>query len=267
MGGLAWYLGDAQSALGAYRERLELAELMGDPADVAEALYDLSFGLAGTGDSAGAALALASAQARYGELGDRIGVARCRSFQASVALFEQRVGDARAILDDVIPVFREGGDFTMLGQALGSLAMCELLEGNVGATDRLFTEIVTLGVGRTNVIGVIIATGVWSRIRKLTGHPEEATLLAGAYEALSPTYGVTMPPQLQSLVDLAEARLGVVDELDAALRERLLDQGRRMTIDQLLEFARSRSRVIEAQTGPWRAAVSRHDVRTAGPAP
>jgi hypothetical protein len=138
----------------------------------------------------------------------------------------------------------------MLGQALGSLAMCELLEGNVGNTDRLFEEIVTLGVGRTNVVGVIIATGIWSRIRRLTGHPEEATLLAGAYGALSPTYGVTMPPQLQSLVDLAEARLGVVDELDAALRERLLDEGRRMTIDQLLQFARSRSRVIEAQTGP-----------------
>ena len=250
IGGLAWYLGDAQSALAAYRERLELAERVGDPADVAEALYDLSYGLAGTVDFAGAARALASAQAQYAELGDRIGVARCRNFQASVALFEQRVGDARAILDEVIPVFREGGDVSMLGQALGSLAFCELLEGNVGATDRLFTEIITLGVERTSVVGLVIATGIWSRIRKLTGHPEEAALLAGAFEALSATYGVTMPPQLAGLMDLAEARLGVVDELDAALRERLLDEGRRMTIDQLHEFARSKSRAIEAKSEP-----------------
>jgi hypothetical protein len=250
MGGLAWYLGDTQAALAAYRERLELAERNGSPADVAEALYDLSYGLAGTFDFTGAAQALASAKARYAELGDRIGVARCQYVEASVALIDRRVGDARAMLEDVIPVVREGGDFSTLGQALGSFALCELLEGNVGATDRLFTEIITLGVGRTSVVGLVIATGVWSRIRKLTGHPAEATVLAGAFEGLSATYGVAIPAQLAGLLDLAETRVGVVDELDAALRERLLDEGKRMTIDQLLEFARSISRAFEAKSEP-----------------
>jgi non-specific serine/threonine protein kinase len=238
-GGMSYYLGDSAAAAAAYRERLSLAEQHAGPAEVADAQFDLSFALGRELDAEGAARAMMAAQAGYAQLGDPIGVARCRWAQSSIVLMQQRVAEARAVLEDIIPVFREHGDFNYLGQALGSLALCELLVGQLEAADQVFTEVVKVGLGRTSLTGLIIGVGSWARVRKLTGHQEEAALLWGAYEGLSSTYGVPMPTQLAALLDRIEANLSIRDELPVAVRESLIVQGRRMSVDDLFEYART----------------------------
>jgi predicted ATPase/class 3 adenylate cyclase len=237
--GMAYYLGDGPSALALYRERLSLARQHAGPAEIANALFDLSFALSRVPDQEGALGAMMDAQARYAEIGDADGVARCRWFQSSLALMQGRVADARAILDEVAPIFREHADYNYLGQALGSFALSELMVGRFEEADRAFTETLRFGLGRTSLVGLIIGVGSWARIRRLTGHAEQAALMSGAFEGLSATYGIPMPPQLVAMLDRIDATLNIPDELEPAVRKRLLDEGRRMSVEELLEYGRS----------------------------
>src|SRR6185369_142385 len=95
------------------------------------------------------------------------------------------------------------------------------------------------GLSRTSLVGLIIGVGSWARLRRLTGHAEQAALMSGAFEGLSATYGIPMPAQLVAMLDRIDATLNIPDELEPAVRKRLMDEGRRMSVEDLLEYGRS----------------------------
>jgi hypothetical protein len=238
-GGLAYWLGDGPLSVNVYRERLSEAERRGTSADVADAQFDLSFGLANVGEVDAATRAWRTASSAYAELGDAIGVARCRWVESSFDLMAQRFAEARANLMEIIPVFREQGDYNFLALATGSLSVCEVVLGDLAAAERLFSEVVLMGRGRTGVVGVVIGLGPLAKLLTLLGRREDGARLTGAFDALSETYGVHMPAPLAQLLEVAEARMGNVAELDPAVRQPLIEAGRRMTVDQVLEFVGS----------------------------
>jgi hypothetical protein len=236
-GGLAYWLGEGQLSLNFYVERLAEAERHGTPTDVADARMDLSFGFANLGDAEAAREAWAEAYSRYAALEDVVGVARCRWIESSFNLMAQRFTEARAGLVEIIPIFREHGDYNFLGLATGSLAMCEVVLGNLAAAEHLFSDALLQARGRAGVVGLIIGLGPLAELRRLLGRPEEGARLTGAFEALSATYGVHMPAPLVQMLEIVGTRMSSTDELDPDVRQRLVDAGRQMTLDQVLKFA------------------------------
>jgi predicted ATPase/class 3 adenylate cyclase len=238
-GGLAYWLGEGQLSLTFYRERLAEAERYGTPTDVADARMDLSFGFANIGDAEAARQAWAEAYSGYAALEDVVGLARCRWVESSFNLMAQRFTEARAGLVAIIPIFREHGDYNFLGLATGSLAMCEVVLGNLAAAEYLFSDALLQARGRAGVVGVIIGLGPLAKLWELVGRPEEGARLTGAFEALSTTYGVQMPAPLVQMLEIVEKRMRPTDELDPDVRQRLVAAGRQMTPDQVLEYASS----------------------------
>jgi hypothetical protein len=239
-GGLAYWLGDVQLSVNAYRERLALAELDGSPADIANAQFDLSFGLLNVGEAEAAKHALLAASGRYAALDDAVGIARCSWFESSFDLMAQQFSVARDRLLGIIPIFRDHLDYNYLGLAMGSLAVCEVVLGNLEAADEWFSETVLSVRGRAGVVGLIIGLGPLATLSRLVGRVEEGARLTGAFEALSETYGVQLPTPLAQLLDIVERRYPATDDLDPKVRETLIEVGRRMTVDEVIEYVTAR---------------------------
>jgi hypothetical protein len=237
-GGIAYWLGDAELAVAAYRERLVLATRYATVRDVADAHLDLMFGLSNVGDRSAAQEELAAARSGYEAADDELGLARCDWVTSSWLMLERRFGEARVGLERVLAVFREHGDVNFASLAIGSLAMSSLAVGDLPAADLWFREILTMGEV-ANTVALISGLGTWSRLLGRLGHPRLAARFEGAYEALSETYGVQYPPRLREIVDFVLAQAGPGEELDADERQRLMEEGQRLTLDGVLEVART----------------------------
>lgn len=239
-GGLAYWLGDVEVSVNAYRERLALAERHGTPADIADAQFDLSFGLSNVGEAEAARQALQAASGRYAALDDAVGIARCRWVESSFDVMAQQFSAARDRLLGIIPIFRDHSDYSYLGLAIGSLAICEVVLGHLEAADALFSETLLSVRGRPSVVGLIIGLGPLATLSRVVGRAEEGARLTGAFEALSETYGVQLPTPLAQLLDMVERRYPVTDDLDPKLREILIEVGRKMTIDEVIQYVTSK---------------------------
>jgi hypothetical protein len=120
---------------------------------------------------------------------------------------------------------------------MGSLAMCSFAMGDLVGADRWFRQALTL-VESVSTVGAITGLGAWSFLVGHIGHPRLAARLQGAYDALSETYGISMARGLREVVDLVLRQSAPVEQLDAAERQRLIEEGRRLTLDDVFEVVR-----------------------------
>ena len=237
-GGLAYWLGQLDSSLDAYQERLALASRHGPPEEVADAHLDLVFCFSNVGDRAALEVELGAARSGYEAIGDELGVARCDWMDASGLVMERRFGEARDVLEALLDVFRAHGDANYAGLTVGSLAMCSMALGDLAAANRWFREILG-SVEDASVVGTISGLGAWSQLLGIVGRPRLAARLQGAYAALSETYGVAAAPGLQQAIDLVVAQVGPAQELDPEERRTLFEEGRRLTLDDVRDLART----------------------------
>jgi predicted ATPase len=237
LGALAYWLGDGPTAVAAYRERLGLAERQRQASEVADGHLDLYFGLGAVGDMPTARVELAAAHAGYEALGDPLGAARCRWAESSLLLMDHRVVESYDALREVLVVFREHGDANYEGLTMGSMAMCSFAMGDLVVADRWFRQALTLAESASTV-GAISGLGAWSLLLGHIGFPRLAARLEGAYEALSQTYGISMARGLRDVLDLVLRESPPAELLDAEERERLVEEGRRLTLDDVFDVAR-----------------------------
>jgi predicted ATPase len=243
-GGIAYWLGEGTVAVAAYRERLALAARHGPASEVADAHLDLWFGLVNIGETGVARAELAAARAGYEAIGDELGLARCEWVESSLLVMERHFSEARENIEELLVVFRRHGDVTYASLAMGSLAMCSLAMGDLDVADHWFREVLTLGES-AGVAGSISGLGGWSLLLGHLGHPRLAARFQGAYEGLSQTYGIQMSPRLRDVIAVVLAQAGPGEELDPRERHLLIEEGRRMTLDEVLESARRLSAVQE----------------------
>ncbi len=119
--------------------------------------------------------------------------------------------------------------------------------GDLDAADRWFREVLTLGEA-AGVTVTISGLGGWSLVLGHLGHPRLAARFQGAYEALSKTYGIQMSPRLREVFVSILAQAGPAEELDPQERQRLMDEGRRLTLGEVLESAR---RLAQDRDNGW----------------
>jgi predicted ATPase len=250
-GALAYWLGDGTTAVDAYRDRLALAEQHSPANEVADAHFDLYFGLTLVGQMPAARDELARAHASFEAIQDPLGVARCGWAESSLLLLERRASESCDGLRNVLVVFRDHGDASYEALTMGSLAICSLAAGDLVGADRWFRQVQSMAEP-TSTAGAITRLGAWSRLLERIGYPQLAARLHGAYEALSETYGIEMARGLREVIDLVLRESPPAEQLPEEERRRLFEEGRRLTLDDVQAVLRDLAAGHEDQTTPVR---------------
>jgi predicted ATPase len=234
-GGVAWWQKDREATGGFYREALAIERELGDPARIAEALYNLAFVVAGD-DIGSAARLLDESLDLFRRAGHEPGVAQVLGM---LVIRDAEAGDWGAViarLEETTAIWRRVGDRLHLAFDLVWLAFAH---GRMGHRDparsaglealELFREVDNpTGIGITFVDLAFLAT--WE------GRHEDAIRLAGASESLRERAGGP-PGGFAGILEgdpAAEARAHLSEEA----ARRAWEEGLAMSVDQAVALAR-----------------------------
>ncbi|MGH2699560.1 MAG: ATP-binding protein, partial [Actinomycetota bacterium] len=235
-GGLAWWQQDRDSAKASYEDALALERELGDPARIAEALYNLAFVAAGE-DIDSAARMLEESLELFRRAGDEAGVAQVLSMLVIRDAEARNWGPVITRLEDTTAIWRRLGDRLHLAFDLVWLAFAY---GRVGrATDARAAglEALELFCEVDNPTGIAITIIDLAWLATWEGRHEDALRLAGAYESLTESAGGP-PGGFAGLLEgdpTEEAR----PHLDEEVAQRAWDEGRAMSLQEAVAFVRS----------------------------
>ncbi|HEX7951068.1 MAG TPA: adenylate/guanylate cyclase domain-containing protein [Candidatus Limnocylindrales bacterium] len=211
-GGLAYWMNDFDAANAAYRERLELAERLGDPARIADAHYDLGF-MSVVGDDIPAVreheqLALDL----YTQAGLDEGIFRARQALVLGVFLGGDYELARQLEEQNLEAFRRSGSSFQVAdsQTLQSAIGYRLTEPR--RAWQKMQEGMTFFAANDHASGLARALGMAAIIVLEFGDPELGARLAGATAKLVREKAVMLAPvkvlHLPDPVETAVARLG-----------------------------------------------------------
>lgn len=242
LGGLVYWLSDAEATENAYGEALRLYQMGDDEGAIAEAWYDYAYAASMKGD-------LEEAKARFGasinaarESGDPALVARNQIAFGLHATVEGRPGEAVSLLESALETLREGDDVFNTSFAFGALGQAYMAAGDLdkGRSALLQALEISANTGNLPVIGAGLRTV--ALIRSSTGNHLEAVRLIGAAEVLEEETGAESPMPKEASVDLGAMRR----ELGEEAFQKAMEEGRTMTVEDTVEYA---SKVIDSLRG------------------
>jgi predicted ATPase len=235
LGGLAYWQEDVPAFRAAYEEALGIARELGDPIAEAESIYNLSFAPAMEGDLDDAVRLVEDARARFDRLGIRRGVGDTLWFLAIVARLHGDLDRSRALSEEGLRIHGEVGD--RFGRTVGlyALARVALEQGDLDVVQASLQEALTNDetVGNRTGMGVIFDN--LAAKARLEGNHLRALRLGGASEVVKETAGGQAPHPLIDLPDPRDAARAVLGE---AAVEAAWNQGRAMSLEQAIEYAR-----------------------------
>lgn len=240
-GGIAWWQRDREAARRFYSEAVEVARRLGDPAGIAEALYNQAFVVAGE-DIDAATRVLDEALERYREAGDERGVAQTLTVLVIGDAQAGRWARVAACLEEAAAILRRRGDrlqlafgLVWLGFAYGRLGRTEDARSAALESLRLFEA-------GDNATGIGIALSDLAFLATWEGRHEDAIRFAAAAARLKERVGG--PPG--GFAGILEG--DPVDEasphLDADAAKRAWDEGSGMSLEEIIRLAERGSRVL-----------------------
>jgi predicted ATPase/class 3 adenylate cyclase len=233
-GGIAWWRQDRVAAGAAYEEALAIERELGDPARIAEALYNLAFVVAGE-DLESAARMLEESLELFREVGDERGMAQVLTMLVMRDAQAGKWDPVIVSLEEGAAIWRRLGDRLHLAFDLVWLAFAY---GRVGrASDARTTALESLELFREadNPTGIGIALIDLAFLATWEGRHQDALRLAGAYESLRERVGGP-PGAIGGLMEgdpAAEARA----ELPEDVAQRAWEEGRAMSLGEAVAFA------------------------------
>jgi predicted ATPase/class 3 adenylate cyclase len=234
-GGIAWWQKDREAAGRFYEEAVAIERRLGDPGRLAEALYNLSFVVAGE-DIEAATRMLEESGELFRRAGDERGVAQVL---AMGVIRDAEMGEWAAVLsrlEETTSIWRRLGDrlhlaFDLLWLAFAHGRLGHRQDARAAALEALdiFREVDNLtGVGITLVDLAFLAN--WE------GRHEDAIRLAAAFEALRERVGGP-PGGFAGILEgdpAEEARA----HLPSEAADRAWTEGLAMSVDQAVALAR-----------------------------
>jgi predicted ATPase/class 3 adenylate cyclase len=246
-GGLAYWGNDLETAHSRYLAQIEAARQLGDPAELANALYNGSFTARIARNDWNLTEAMqAEAADLYHKVGDERGPTRLEWSKATNLFTQGRLEETDEILRNLYDRFRELGDIYYLSlvtdtRSWVALATNRPLEALAWSARALMTYRALGDVaGRTlGLAGVAVMLLGVDLVR-------EAAIVRSAYDALSDRYFVRPPVLLDQIVgpNWAPAKLTArlsPDELADATR-----LGAQMTLEEVVDFVVG---VVEGRLG------------------
>jgi predicted ATPase/class 3 adenylate cyclase len=239
LGGLTYWLADADATQVAYESASRLYRELGDRAAEAEAMYNLAFvpvlrdDMKGSRERFEQSLALAHAVGRADLVAKN---------QLSLGIVRRESGDPKAALtmfDPAVAFSREIDDRFQLAWGLSELATTHHGLGHRRAAWDRFLELLGL-VADAKVLPLIGgAMEVGSNFASAEERHAEAVRMAAVSAALRESTGATAPLMFAEPRDVERAARRAIGD-DAV--ERALADGRRMSVDEAIAYARSVAR-------------------------
>ncbi|MGH2790380.1 MAG: ATP-binding protein [Actinomycetota bacterium] len=234
-GGLAWWQQDREAARASYEGALAIERELGDPARTAEALYNLSFVVAGE-DIDAAAEMLEEGLDLFRRAGDEAGVAQVQSMLVIRDAEARNWGPVITRLEDTTTIWRRRGDRLHLAFDLVWLAFAFGRVGRAADARAAGLEALDLFCEVDNPTGIAITIVDLSWLATWEGRHEHAMRLAGAYESLTQSAGGP-PGGFAGLLEgdpTDEAR----PHLDEDVAQRAWEEGLAMGLDEAVTLAR-----------------------------
>jgi predicted ATPase/class 3 adenylate cyclase len=235
LGGVAWWQKDREAAGAAYEEALAIERELGDPARIAEGLYNLAFVVAGESIESATQL-LEEALDLFRRAGHEAGVAQV------LAMLVIRDAEARnwpavvTRLHETTDIWRRLGDRLHLAFDLVWLAFAYGRLGNPARGRSAGLEALQIFCEVDNPTGIGITFVDLAFLATWEGRHEDAIRLAGASESLRESVGGP-PGGFAGLLEgdpVAEARVHLSE--DAAARA--WEEGLTMSVDDAVALAR-----------------------------
>lgn len=233
---MAWWQKDRGAAGACYEEAVAIERELGDPVRIAEALYNLSFVMAGD-DIESAAVMLEESLELFRGAGHEFGVAQALAMLVIRDAQAGNWGPVIAKLQETTEIWRRLGERLHLAFDLVWLANSY---GRVGRhTEARDTAINALNlfceVDNQTGIGITFVDLAW--LATWEGRHEDAIRFAGVFESLSELAGGP-PGGFAGLLEgdpAEEARAHLSEEVAEAARK----QGLTMSVDEAVTWARS----------------------------
>jgi predicted ATPase/class 3 adenylate cyclase len=236
LGGVAYWQEDLPTTGAAYEEALAIARALGDRLAEAEGLYNVSFVPAYEGDFDRAAALIEESRTLFEELGVRRGVADTVWLLAIVARLEGDTRTARARAEESLRIHREIEDRFGMTDALHVLGRIALADGDLATAGSSFLEALANDERVGNRSGMGIVMDNLAAKASAEGRHLRAVRLGGASDAIKEAAGGHAPPPFIDLPDPREAASVALGEAAIAAA---WEEGRAMTLDQALAYART----------------------------
>jgi predicted ATPase/class 3 adenylate cyclase len=236
-GGVAWWQQDREAAGRCYAEAVEVERKLGSPSRIAEALYNLSFVVAGE-DMDAAGRLLDEALELFRRVGDERGVAQV---QALLVMPEAQAGawdSVVARLEEVEAIWRRLGERLHLAFDLLWVAFARGRLGRMPEAWSAGLEALEIFRSVDNQTGIGIAFIDLAFLANWDGRHEDALRLAAVSESLKERVGGP-PGAIGGLLEgdpVADAR----EHLPADAAELAWEEGRAMSVDEAVAVAERR---------------------------
>ncbi|HVH64939.1 MAG TPA: adenylate/guanylate cyclase domain-containing protein [Candidatus Acidoferrum sp.] len=238
-GGIAWWQVDHAAARRYYGEALAIERELGDPARLAEALYNQAFVLGAAGEMEEVTRNLQESVELFRTSGNQHGVARGLTMlvmgDAQAGNWDSAIGK----LQESVGIWRRLGDRLQLAFDLIWLAFACGRARRWAEARSSALEALDVFRDSGNPTGIALAFRDLAFIANWEGHPQEALQLAGAAEALRKQLGGGPPPGFGGMLEgdpVAEAR----QQLPEDVAQRNWDEGLRMGLEDAVVVARRR---------------------------
>jgi non-specific serine/threonine protein kinase len=240
-GGVTWWMGDMVATQATYEKRLEVARARGDPIEIANALYDLSFvyTVPGHKPEIGTAM-LEEALARFRAAGDRSGVAKTLWGLSNAEFDRQDWPKAAAMLEEVVRTFRSLDDRFGLVWALHSLGVAKIRLGAVGEARAALAEGLELHQAAGDLSGMVLFFYDFAELAAAQRRDERALRLFGAGRALKDRTGTELADYLREENRPFSFEIRALEErTDKARFAAVAAEGASLSQEDALEFALS----------------------------
>ena len=232
-----YYVGNNERARGFYDAQLEVAEVIGDRQGVADAMFNIAWTRDWRKEPDDGDQYFDRVSDAYRAAGDERGVARVLFIRGQMLLRTGQLESAIQVLLDALERYRELDDVPYLFMTTGALGTAYLMQGDRRAAIHWFIDGVfkiAREIGDELAMTLTLPAAAMAAIER--GRPEVGTMVMGAHESLSRTYGVRSPVALQLVFEefapLERARV-LLEPVDF---ESALERGRRMRLEEVIEL-------------------------------
>jgi tetratricopeptide (TPR) repeat protein len=235
-GGIAWWRQDREAAGRFYGEAVEIERGLGDPRRIAEAVYNLSFVVAGE-DVDEATRMLRESVELFREAGDERGVAQGVTM---LVIGDAQAGRWEAVvagLEESVAIWRRVGDRLHLAFDLLWLSFAHGRLGHMDEAWSIGLEAMDLFRAAENATGVGIVFSDLSFLALWNGHPREAVVLEGAATSVRSHVGGP-PGGFAGILEDDPAELAR-EHLDPADADAAFAEGQAMSVDEAISLARA----------------------------
>jgi predicted ATPase/class 3 adenylate cyclase len=234
LGGLAYWLSDADATEDAYEASALISRQLRDHDAEAEALYNLAFVPVMRGDYPEARRRFEAGLALASRIGRPDLVARNQSLLGIVQAIDGNAQDGLRLLEEALSFFRAAGDRFQVAWTLGETGRVLRLLGQRREGRARYVEGLRMHSEARNLPGIGATLDSLAALESESGRHVEAMRLLGASVALASTTGASAPAMFTRVEDVeANARRALGDEPV----ERALAEGRGMTLDEAMAYA------------------------------